>query len=199
MAKNNDQHTDFKTFMMGMERHPHAKTLLAELDQRPPLQSTLIAFTLWYSGAAFGRLSSKDFNTLDEACQHWRQSIIRNLAQLNHHIEHLNSQSVQQDSQALVKFANEAGLGMLEHTLMRPQKLKRSTKQKLKDSCTNLAKYLKHSDCHYNQAIQQNLVGLLAILFSDEQRYNIEEKLSQAMQHAKVRHQAFQQLSIADI
>ena len=159
----------------------------------------LFCTCIWFGQQNGGRLTTNELKKLIDVFDRWQQSVIHNLAELNHCVNNLDSISVQKDSQALVEFADHAAINMLQDNIPALCPHNKNQEQRIKDSCANLIKYIKVKKYPYTPQREQQLVHLLQHAFPDESKLNIEQLYENIVKKAKIRSTDFYQLSLANL
>ena len=198
MISNNIQNVDLSDFIYIIQKDKSQNQYLSPITHRQS-EFSFFCLCLWYANQGGGRLSTKDFKALIETSEHWQQSIIHNVSQLNHHVQNLDSDSVRQDSRALVDFALTAGYKQLQEHAPAIMANKKNDQQKLKDGCHNLIRYLKCHNVPYTPELELGLQDLLKIVFFNCEVTFITETFEQVIKKAKIRSRDFYQLSIANL
>lgn len=198
MSSNNEKNADLSNFIYKIQRHKNNNQQLSPITYMQT-EFSFYCLCLWYANQGGGKLSAKDFKVLIETADHWQQSIIHNVSQLNHHVQNLDSDSVRQDSRALVDFALTAGYKLLQEHTPAITANKKNDQQKLKDGCHNLICYLKCHTAPYTPELELGLQDLLKIVFFNCEASLVLETFEQVIKKAKIRSQDFHQLSIANL
>ncbi len=183
--------------------HRNTETLpLHKKMQEGHFNCLIFSFLCWHSLNGYGRLTKQELTTITNSCESWHAGVITVLSKLARSLKLSNiNQELPEEAKKICEFAFHAELDMLGKQIRIKQKpaKNRNTKQKLSDSCQNLAKYIMLSNSRFDHQEKMDVLTLLDHCFGTHHHLLIEQTLSDCLHQAKVKITSTEQLTLADL
>ena len=123
--------------------HKHHTAPLFHKIQQGAFSTLFVAFLIWHAKTGHGRLSITSIKSLIESCESWHAGVVTVLTKLARSLDLVNiDKELPKETRKLSEFAFKAELSMLARHLIFDATKDRSDKQKITDSCQNIAKFI---------------------------------------------------------